>query len=257
MTVEVDPFPHTIDFVDALETFVADIRRIFGARLHAIVVYDAVAPAVSGQTSNHIQTLTLVDAVKFEDVAACAARSSSWERIGLATPLIVGDEEFRRSLDTFPLEYGNIIATHRVIAGSNPFKDLTVQIEDLRHASESLAKSHLLHLREAYIEAEGQPDAVARMMVASVAPFRALLLALAHLRGRPTRDAAVLVGEVASIGLDASTVQRVLDLRDAGQLSSAETIPFFTSYLDVVEQLARHVDRWQEEGQRAKVEGQR
>jgi hypothetical protein len=243
--------------VDALETFVADIRGIFGARLQAIVVYDAVAPAGPERTKPEIHTLTLVDAVRFEDVAACAARSSSWGRSGLATPLIMGGEEFRRSLDTFPLEYGNIIATHRVVAGSNPFKDLTVRVEDLRHASEALAKSHLLHLREAYIEAQGKPDVVARMMVASVGPFRALLLALTHLRGRPTRDAAILVREAASVGLDASTVQRVLDLRDASQLSSTNTIPFFMSYLDVVEQLATQVDRWQEEGQRAKVKGQR
>jgi hypothetical protein len=231
--------------VDALETFVVDIRNIFGTRLLAIVVYEAVAPAVSDKANDHIQTLTLVDAVKFEDIAACAARSASWERIGLATPLIMGGDEFTRSLDTFPLEYGNIIATHRVIAGSDPFKDLTVRAEDLRHASETLAKSHLLHLREAYIECEGQPATVARMMVASVAPFKALLLTLAQLRGRPTRDGAVLIREAASIGLDESTVQRILNLRDASQLSSTETIGFFASYLDTVERLARHVDGWQ------------
>ncbi len=94
----------------------------------------------------------------------------------------MGNDEFRRSLDTFALEYGNIITTHRVLVGSDPFKDLNVKTEDLRHAAEVLAKSHLVHLREAYIEAHGQPAVVARMMVASVAPFKALLMAMAHLQ---------------------------------------------------------------------------
>jgi hypothetical protein len=232
--------------VDPLETFVADVRGIFGARLVAIVVYDAVAPTVLDKTNHHIQTLTLVDALKFEDIAACAARNAGWARMGLATPLVVGHDEFRRSLDAFALEYGNIITTHRVIAGSNPFKDLTVKPEDLRHASEVLAKSHLLHLREAYIEADGQPAVVARMMIASVAPFKALLMAMAQLRGRPTSDNTVLVREAAAMGLDESTIQRILNLKDTSQIPATDSIRLYASYLDAVEQLTRQADRWGE-----------
>jgi hypothetical protein len=232
--------------VDALESFVADVRGIFGDRLHAIVVYEAVAPArVSEKTNRHIQTLTLVDAVKFEDVAACAARSAEWGRIGLATPLIMGSQEFTRSLDAFPLEYGNILAAHRVILGSDPFRNLTVRAEDLRHACETQAKSHLLHLREAYIEAEGQPARVARIIMASVAPFKGLLMAVAHLRGHPTRDEAALVREAVAIGLDASIVQRILGLEHAGDIPSGDTAHLFAGYLGVVERLTLHADQWQ------------
>ncbi len=55
--------------MDPLETFVTDVRGIFGTRLDAVVVYEAVAPAVPEKANNHIQTLTLVDTVKFEDIA--------------------------------------------------------------------------------------------------------------------------------------------------------------------------------------------
>jgi hypothetical protein len=230
--------------VSALETFVADLRAIFGPRLEAVVVYDAVAPAASEKPNGHIQTLTLVDTVKFEDIAKCAARHAGWARIGLATPLVMGSHEFRRSLDAFPLEYGNIITTHRVIVGSDPFKDLTVKPADLRHASEALAKSHLLHLRESYIEAQGQPATVARMVVASVAPFKALLIALSQLRGRPARELAALARQAGEIGLDESTVRQILSLRNPRQIPSTETARVFASYLDVVEQLTQHVDRW-------------
>ena len=233
--------------MDPLETFVADVRGIFGTRLDAVVVYDAVAPAVPDKRNSHIQTLTLVDTVTFEDIAACAARNAGWARIGLATPLVMGYDEFRRSLDAFALEYGHIIATHRVIVGSDPFKDLTVKTEDLRHASEVLAKSHLLHLREAYIEADGQPAVVARMMVASVAPFKALLMAMAQLRGRPTRDGAALVREAVAIGLDEATVQRILNLRDTTQIPSTDTIRLYAGYLGAVEHLTRQADRWDEQ----------
>ncbi|MGH9148019.1 MAG: hypothetical protein ACRD1Q_15010 [Vicinamibacterales bacterium] len=236
--------------MDPLETFVTDVRGIFGTRLDAIVVYEAVAPAIPEKANNHIQTLTLADTVRFEDIARCAARNAAWARIGLATPLVMGNDEFRRSLDTFALEYGNIITTHRVLVGSDPFKDLTVKTEDLRHAAEVLAKSHLVHLREAYIEAHGQPAVVARMMVASVAPFKALLMAMAHLRGRPTRDEAQLVREAAAIGLDESTVRRIVDLRHTSQIPGGETASLYARYLSVVEQLTHRADRWDRESEK-------
>ena len=46
--------------MDPLETFVADVRGIFGTRLDAVVVYEAVAPAVPEKANHHIQTLTMV-----------------------------------------------------------------------------------------------------------------------------------------------------------------------------------------------------
>lgn len=236
--------------MDPLETFVSDVRGIFGTRLDAVVVYEAVAPAVPEKANHHIQTLTLVDTVTFEDIARCAARNAAWARIGLATPLVMGNDEFKRSLDAFALEYGNIIATHRVLVGSDPFKDLNVKTEDLRHAAEVLAKSHLVHLREAYIEAHGQPAVVARMMVASVAPFKALLMAMAHLHGRPTRNDALLVREVAAMGLDESTARRILDLRQTTQIPGSETTRLYARYLDLVEQLTHRADRWDRESEK-------
>ncbi len=101
-----------------------------------------------------------------------------------------------------------------------------------------------VHLREAYIEAHGQPAVVARMMVASVAPFKALLMAMAYLHGRPTRDEALLVREAAAMGLDESTVRRIFDLRHTGQIPATDTTRLYARYLDVVEQLTHRADRW-------------
>ena len=58
----------------------------------------------------------------------------------------------RESLDAFPLEFGAILADHAVVSGASPFDGLTVDAADLRRACEVQARSHLLHLREGYIE---------------------------------------------------------------------------------------------------------
>ena len=231
--------------MQALDSFVAEMRGIFGDRLQSIVVYQAVAPAIaSPRIADPVHTLTLVDRVTFEDLAACAARSAEWEKQEFATPLVMSKHEFVRSLDAFPLEYGHIIASHRIIVGPDPFEGLSVSREDVRRACEVQAKSHLIHLREAYIEARGRPIPVARLIVASVAPFRALLASVARLRGNSSDDIESLVREAEAMGLPSTIVRQILGLNAAGDLASGEAGRLFAAYLKAVEQLAGHVDQW-------------
>src|SRR5439155_11543442 len=105
---------------------------------------------------------------------ACAKAAAKWHDAGLATPLLLTAGEFERSLDAFPLEFGAIIADHRVVAGRDPFQGLASDPTDLRRACEVQARSHLLHLRHGFVETNGSGDAVAVLIVQSAAPFAAL-----------------------------------------------------------------------------------
>ena len=83
--------------------------------------------------------------------------------------------QFRRSLDAFPLEYGEIIRAHARVFGADPFDGMAIPREDLRRACETQVKSHLVHLREGYIEAGNRPQRVADLVTASAPAFAALL----------------------------------------------------------------------------------
>ena len=70
-------------------------------------------------------------------------------------PLLLSRQEFARSLDVFPVEYGEIVANHVTIVGDDPFAGATIAEADLRRSCELQAKSHLIHLREGFLEAGG------------------------------------------------------------------------------------------------------
>ena len=70
-------------------------------------------------------------------------------------------DEFRTSLDAFPLEYGEIIRAHQRVFGNDPFDGVAIAAADLRRACETQIKSHLVHLREGFIEAGGEPSDIA------------------------------------------------------------------------------------------------
>jgi hypothetical protein len=146
--------------------------------------------------------------------------------------LILPEHEFRRSLDAFPLEYGEIIRAHARVVGNNPFDGIAIAREDLRRACETQIKSHLVHLREGYIESGGSPGAVAELVAASAPAFTALLRNVARLNGVITSDRT-----------DA-TRQGARGAEQKPGHAGVDAARLFPDYLAAIEQLARAVDAW-------------
>ena len=229
------------------------LREIFGSRLQSLVAYGLQAAAPSGATGPHAahveapatQTLAIVETLTGVDLAACAASAARWHGAGLATPLLLAANEFERSLDAFPLEFGAILADHVVVAGSNPFDGLRVEPADIRRACEVQARSHLLHLREGFLETRGRADALAVLIVRSAAPFAALITSLTRLQGVATNDPAASGRHVErTLGLPAGAATDVVKLAQVTEISSAEATRIFSAYLNAVERLVKYIDGW-------------
>jgi hypothetical protein len=231
-----------------------ELRDIFSGRLRSLVAYGLHAspppPAHdthhgAGAAARPTQTMAIVETLTGDDLKACAGRMAGWHDAGLATPLLLVAKEFERSLDAFPLEFGAILADHVLVAGSNPFDGLHVESEDVRRACEVQARSHLLHLREGFLETRGRPDALAVLIVRSAAPFAALLTSLARLQGLTPIDPAA-AGRHAehTLALPPGVVTDVVTLAHITEISSAEASRIFPAYLDAAERLAAYVDGW-------------
>ena len=221
---------------------VSDLREVFGARLQSVVAY---GPHLDGQTSGPLTCLALVTDLAVGDLESCARHSARWERRRIATPLLLSEAEFRRSLDAFPLEYGEIIRAHHRVFGDDPFDGITIPRDDLRRACETQIKSHLLHLREGFIEAGGRPRAVAELVAKSAPAFTALLRHLAWLNGSTTTDRVQATREGARAADVPDTVTGdMLALEQNTTVPTSDPARLFPDYLAAVEQLARVVDAW-------------
>ena len=215
-----------------------DLQHIFGGRLQAFVAYgdpDA-SPAPS---------LALVRSITVDDLGACASRAASWQRAGCATPLLLTGEEFAGSLDAFPLEYGAILESHRVLFGGNPFAGLTIRDEDVRRACEVQVKSLLLHLREDFIECRGRTADVTALVADSAPAFAQLLRRLARLDDVVcTTNAEIANYACGRPKLDARVVGDVLALARNASASGVDAVKLYPEYLLAVESLWQFVDSW-------------
>lgn len=226
----------------AAAALVTDLRRVFADRLRSVVAYGS---PVEHAGDGPLTCLALVDTLTVSDLDACARMASGWERHGLAIPLILPGQEFQRSLDAFPLEYGEIIRAHERVFGSDPFEQASISGEDLRRACETQIKSHLLHLREGFIESAGRPREIADLVTASAPAFAALLRHVAHLCGASAsgRADSTRAGARAA-GLADGIVGQMLALEQRSAIPTTDAARLFPDYLAAMEQLTRFVDTW-------------
>jgi len=235
--------PETAHLVDR------ELREIFGPRLQSLIVYGApsgehATPGAHGHTEVPTRTMAVVDRMTREDLRACAGRVAGWHAHGLATPLLVAAHEFDRSLDAFPLEFGAILADHVVVSGANPFAASRLDPADVRRACEVQARSHLLHLREGYLETHGRADALSDLIVQSAPAFAALLRSVARLEGQPSEDGAAARHAERTLGVPGGAVTDIVALTGVHELPSADAERLFAPYLDAVEKLVSYVDGW-------------
>jgi hypothetical protein len=230
-----------------------DLRIIFAGRLQSLVAYGQRTRAAQGLDEPHgrrsaghaVQTLAVVETLTADDLRACARHVSAWHDAGLATPLVLAAHEFDRSLDAFPLEFGAILADHTVVAGANPFERLTVNAADVRRAVEVQARSHLLHLREGFIEAGGRADALSELLVRSAPALAALVMSVARLDGRDTHDPAAAARHAEHLlGIETGIMTDIVGLAGAHETRSPRADRLFPPYLDAVQRLVRYVDNW-------------
>jgi hypothetical protein len=215
----------------------ADLQTVFGTRLEAFVTY---APGRSPQPS-----LAIVTSLTFDDLAACARQSRRWQRAGAATPVVLARAEFARALDAFPVEFGEIIATHTTLLGDDPFAGLSVAPADLRRACETQVRSLLLHLREDYMEAGGEGRTVRALVIESAPEFRSLLSQLARLDGKRLGHEDLPAWASERLGLDRHIVAMLVQAAAQPGRAPADLGNQFRAYLAAVDLLARRIDEWQ------------
>ena len=247
------PYNEFMLIPDAVRILERALQVIFGGRLKSLSAYGlrTHVSAATGDGHGHgghagpIHTLAVVDSLTVADLRACAAQTDSWHEAGLATPLLIGVGEFERSLDAFPLEFGAILADHLVAFGEGPFDKVSVDRVDIRRACEVQARSHLIHLREGFLETRGNAGGLAMLIVHSAAAFAALVASIVRLDGHAGNDRKLSGRHVENtLNLPAGAITDVTALVGVAEISSDEATRIFPSYFDAAQRLVSYADSW-------------
>jgi len=227
----------------AVDVLARDLDQVFGARLQSLVVY------AGHQGDGSVHAMALVDQLGFRDLVACMPFTESWHHRGVAVPLLLTSDELQRTIDIFPLEYASMMADYTVVRGVDPLRGVQIPTEDIRRACETQAKSHLIHLREGFLESHAETTRVARLISASAAPLRALLTNIARLpagasaKGTLSDDALAALADE-RMNVPAAVIRDVLATSAHGHSAITDPTHLLSRYIDAAQRIWKYVDTW-------------
>lgn len=212
-----------------LAAFADQVAGALGPRLVSLLLYGSAArehgPGSGAQDG--MNTLLIVDRADAELFGRLTASVRGWMGAKHPPPLVLTEREWRDSADAFPVEYEDIRAGHRVLAGRDPWQGIRVQREHVRRQLEHELMGKLVHLRQGYAAEWNNRGRLAEVIEGTRAGFLTMLRAILRLAGRtvpPTSDALV---------------------REAGNLIGFAPDGFTepAAYLDAVTRTAEYVNR--------------
>jgi hypothetical protein len=235
-----------------LRTYVKEVIGVFGEQLEGMVLYGSAVRGEFIPGRSNLNILLLVSSYDSAVLKKYGALHRHWSKEQIVVPLFLTEEELHTSAAVFPLEFLEIQEQHRVLGGRDPFIGFHVKTDRLRETVVQGVTSHLLRLRQRYVEGGGSDDATTILLPLSITSIVPLLRGVQRLLGRPvlSHSDAVIKDVAEQLKLD---LQGLLDalLLKRGQISPGprEVPRLFDRYLQAATLLTRAVAQLLQQGQ--------
>jgi hypothetical protein len=230
-----------------LDELVAQLVKVFGADLRAVVLYGSAAGGEHIAKKSDYNVLVVTDTLTMDHLRTGAAVARAWGDAGNIPPLILTTSEWRSSADIFPMEYADILERHRVLHGTLPLDQIGVAPADLRLQLEHEAMARVLQLRRAILGAGGDANRQLELLSGSLSAMMVVFRAVLRLNGgRPSADYAELSREVATrASFDAAPFLRVIrHVRGEEAMAASQAAEVLPGYLRGAERLVAYLDRY-------------
>ena len=233
------------DIQKLLQAYVKEVKGKFGEQLEGMLLYGSAVRGEFIPGRSNLNILLLVSSYDSAVLKQYIALHRQWSKEQIVVPLFLTEEELHLSAAVFPLEFLEIQEQHRVLGGRDPFIGFHVKIDRLREAVVQGLMSHLLRLRQRYVEGGGSNEATTILLPLSITSTIPLLRGVQRLLGRPvlSHSDAVIKDVAEQLHLD---LQGMLDalLLKRGQISPGpqEAPRLFDRYLQASTLLTRAVE---------------
>jgi len=227
------------------EILTEELKKLCGANLGSVVLYGSSVAGDKVKTSDY-NVLVAVDRLDAEVLTALSGLCSAWGGEGNPAPLLFAKETLARSADVFPVEFSDIIQTHKVIYGANPFEGMKIDPAHLRLQLERELKTKLILLRGRFLTAKGSAKEVEALMVSSISSFLTLFKVLLRLYGEnpPAKKMEALPLLAKHIKIDIEIFAIVWDLKEGKKCQDLTSLQLFSRYLTAVQDVTGEVDLW-------------
>jgi len=236
-----------------LQTYVKEVKGAFGEQLEGLLLYGSAVRGEFLPGRSNLNFLLLVSSYSSAVLKQYSTLHRRWSKEQIVAPLFLTEEEIHMSAAVFPLEFLEIQEQHRVLSGRDPFIGFHVKTDQLREAVLQGLTSHVLRLRQRYVEGGGSDEATMILLPLSITSTLPLLRGVQRILGRPvlSHSEAVIADVAGQLKLDLQGLLDAWSLK-RGQISPGprEAPRFFDRYLQAATLLTHAVNQLLQSEQR-------
>lgn len=221
------------------------LRASFSDRLVSVVLYGSAAAGDYTKYSD-LNILCVLSRLTPREMGESESVFRWWREQGNPSPLLLTEEEVRASTDCFAIEFHDIVARHRILAGKDIIADLRVDDSFYRAQVEHELRAKLLRFRQKASGMLSDHDHLRRLMVDSVSTFCVLFRHALRMHGVETdlrkREVVARVEEVC--GIDAAPFRKLLDVREGlARPRDFDPVAALPAYMAAISAVIQAVDR--------------
>jgi hypothetical protein len=229
-----------------ISDFVNRLRAAAGTNLRSVILYGSAAAGDYVPDYSDVNLLCVLGDTSFASIQALAATVAWWTKQKHRVPLLMSEEELRRSADVFSVEFLDMKQSYRVLWGEDALKGLAIPMRFHRAQVEYELREKTILLRQRLLMVAGDAAAKWELLLRSVPAFATLarhaLIALGETSAASKREAVEKLA--AKVGFDASAFSQLLDIRERkADRKTFDVDELFARYLKALEQITTAVDR--------------
>ena len=234
--------------IDAVERVVGPFLSATDAALgqgYTAILFGSAARGDFVPGRSDIDLMVVPPALSPDTLRALAAPFEAWRRHEYEPPLVVARAEWDRASDAFPVELADMRTCYRILRGDDLVAGAGIDAGQLRTALEREFRGKLLRLRQGYVAAANDAQALGTVAGRSAGTLMVLFRALLVLLGRPVPRDPLQLGAAGAeaLGVDAEPLLHVIRHRaERGWRCSAQE---FERYMEMADRAVRFLDQLQ------------
>jgi predicted nucleotidyltransferase len=229
-----------------LRQLVEKLQHTFGERLASVVLYGSGATGDVHPKFSDLNVLCILKTVTPRELAESEPIFRWWRSFDSPAPLLLSEDEVRTSTDCFAVEFRDIQARSRLLAGRDVVSELEIDFSFYRAQVEYELRGKLLRLRQKAAGVLSDKELLLRLMADSVSTFCTLGRHALLLAGREAKwqKREIVNSLELEFGIPAAPFLTLLDLREGvrkpRQVGARDLL---VEYLAAILKLVATVDR--------------
>jgi len=229
------------------EDFIKQMKSIFGAELISIYLYGSAARDEYIQGKSDVNFLVIIQPDGLINLSSVWEYLPRFRKLGIATPLVLTSSYVDSSLDTFPLEFLNMMEANSLILGEDILAELKINNDHLRLQIERELKSKLLSLRQGYMESLGSRDGIQNLISISLPAFTAIFRGTLYIKDVATGkgDSLTVFNLIEkTFKLRKGLFKDLYDIKmEVSKTNTSELISLTEEYMEAVRTIFKKIDK--------------